>query len=103
MSAETGTESTVEPGMPVTLNDDDRKHALASLRRFCAEELDEELSDIQAMALLDYFLREIGPSAYNAGVADAQAFLRDRLADLEATVSEPEFAYWPKGSSVRRK
>jgi len=30
-------------------------------------------------------------------------FLRDRLADLEATCYEPEFVYWPKGSSVRRK
>ena len=45
----------------------------------------------------------VGPSAYNAGVADAQAFLRDRVADLEGTCSEPTFAYWPKGASVRRK
>ncbi|MBL8977562.1 MAG: DUF2164 family protein, partial [Gemmatimonadetes bacterium] len=48
-------------------------------------------------------LREIGPSIYNGAISDAQAFLRDRVADLEGTCSEPEFAYWPKGSSVRRK
>jgi hypothetical protein len=28
---------------------------------------------------------------------------RDRLADLEATCYEAEFAYWPKGTFVRRK
>lgn len=36
-------------------------------------------------------------------MADAQTFLRDRLADLEGVCSEPEFAYWPKAGSVRRK
>ena len=53
-------------------------------------------------ALLGFVLKEIGPSIYNAAIGDAQAFLRDRLADLEATCYEPEFTYWPKGSVRRR-
>lgn len=89
--------------MAVTLSDDAQKQALASMVRFCDEELDVEISDIQAAQLLAFVLKEIGPSIYNVGVTDAQAFLRDRLADLEATCYEPEFTYWPKGSSVRRK
>jgi uncharacterized protein (DUF2164 family) len=89
--------------MPVTLPDDARKQALSSIRRFCSEQLEQEASDIQAMALLDFFLKELAPTVYNAGVTDAQAYLRDRLSDLEGAVSEPEFVYWPKGSSVRRK
>jgi hypothetical protein len=59
--------------MAIALSDDARKQALASIRRYCGENL------------------------------DAQVFLRDRLADLEATCYEPEFVYWPKPSSVRRK
>ena len=89
--------------MAVTLSDDARKQALASLVRFADEELDIEVSDIQATQLLAFILKEIGPSIYNSGVTDAQAFLRDRLADLEATCYEPEFTWWPMGSSVRRK
>lgn len=92
--------------MAITFDDEARKQALASLRRFARDELDlddELLSDIQAIALLDFVLKEIGPSLYNQGVSDASTFLRDRLADLEATCYEPEFVYWPKGSSVRRK
>lgn len=89
--------------MAVTLSDDAQKQALASMVRFCDEELDVEISDIQAAQLLAFVLKEMGPSIYNVGVTDAQAFLRDRLADLEATCYEPEFTYWPKGSSVRRK
>jgi uncharacterized protein (DUF2164 family) len=89
--------------MAVSLSTDARKQAVASLRRFCAEELEADLSDIQIVSLLEFMLKEIGPSVYNGAIADAQTFLRDRLADLEATCYEPEFAYWPKGTSVRRK
>ncbi len=89
--------------MAVTLPPEARKQALASLRRFCTEDLELEVSDLQVIGLLDFVLKEVGPSVYNGAISDAQAFLRDRLADLEATCSEPEFPYWPKGSSVRRK
>jgi uncharacterized protein (DUF2164 family) len=89
--------------MAVELSDEARKHALSSLKRFMTEHLDPEVSDLQAVALLDFFLKEVGPSVYNTGVADAQAYLRDRLADLEGTCCEPEFTYWRKPSSVRRK
>lgn len=89
--------------MPVELSPDAQKQALTSLRRFCVEELEVELNELQSRQLLKFVLAEIAPSAYNAGVAAAEAYLRDRLADLEGVCHEPEFAYWPKGTSVRRK
>jgi uncharacterized protein (DUF2164 family) len=89
--------------MAVTLNDEAKKQALASITRFCTDELELEANTVQSTLLLKFFLTELGPTIYNTGVADAQAFLRDRLADLEATCYEPEFVYWPKASSVRRK
>ncbi len=89
--------------MAVALSAEARKQALASIKRFWTETLDEEVTDLQTIALLDFLLKEIGPSLYNAGVTDAQAYLRDRVADLEGICFEPEFAYWPKSTSVRRK
>lgn len=89
--------------MALELSRDDQKQAVASLLRYCTDELDIELSQIQSTMLLGFILKEIAPSVYNAGVADAEAYLRDRLADLGAVCHEPEFAYWPKGASVRRK
>ncbi|MES2306305.1 MAG: DUF2164 domain-containing protein [Gemmatimonadota bacterium] len=89
--------------MPIALTDDSRKQALASIKRYCSENIEAELSDIEAGLLLDFFLKEVAPSVYNAAVSDAQTYLRDRLVDLEAAVYEPEFAYWPKGASVRRR
>lgn len=89
--------------MPLELSPADRKQALSSLLRFCDQELDVELSEIQVAQLLDFVLKEIGPSVHNAALADAQTFVRDRLAELESSLTEPPFAYWPKGTSVRRK
>ena len=89
--------------MPIELPEDARKQALASLHRFCTDDLDLEVSEIQVRMLLDFITKEIAPSAYNAGLATAEAYLRDRLADLDGVCHEPEFAYRNKGSSVRRK
>jgi len=89
--------------MPLTLSADSRKYALVSLKRFWIEKMEGDIGELQAMALLDFFLKEIGPSVYNSAVADVQVYVRDRLADLDGTIFEPEFTYWPKGASVRRK
>ena len=88
--------------MPVKLQPEAKKQAMASLKRYCTDELELELSDVQIAMLLRYVLLEIAPSAYNAGLAAAEVYLRDQVADLEGACAEVEFAYWPQGS-VRRK
>ncbi len=69
------------------------------------EQWDLDIGELKASLLLDFVLREIGTSVYNQAISDAQAFLRDRVADLEGTCYYNEFTYWPKGSDagVRRK
>lgn len=89
--------------MPIALSEEAKKQSVASIARYCDAELEVELSQIQAAALLEFFLKEIAPSVYNGAIADARAFLGDRLGDMEATCFEGEFTYWPKGSAVRRK
>ena len=82
--------------MPITLSKDDSARAIASIRRYFADEIDQELGELPARLLLDFILTEIGPSVYNAAIADAQVFLRDRVADLEGACYAPEFQYWPQ-------
>ena len=88
--------------MKITLSDDIRKQAVASIQRFFTEELDQDIGDLKAALVLDFILKEIAPSVYNSAIADAQAYLRDRVADLEGACSAPEFAYWDR-SATRRK
>lgn len=85
----------------ISLTDDARKHSIASIKRYFAEELDQDIGELKAGLILEFFLKEIAPTVYNGAIADAQTYLRDRLADLEGVCSAPEFAFWPS-ASVRR-
>ena len=87
--------------VPISLTDDARKHSIASIKRYFAEELDQDIGELNAGLVLEFFLKEIAPTVYNGAIADAQTYLRDRLADLEGVCSAPEFAFWPS-ASVRR-
>ena len=91
--------------MRIELSDEAKKQAVASVRRYFASELDQEIGELKAGLLLDFFLQEIGPSIYNGAIADAQTYMRDRVADLEAVCAAPEFTFWdaPAGKAPHRK
>jgi uncharacterized protein (DUF2164 family) len=73
-----------------------RERMILSIQRYFTENMDEEIGELKASLLLDFCLREIGPSIYNQAVADAQVFMRDRVSDLEGSCFEPEFGFWKK-------
>ena len=82
----------------ITVSEDARTQATAALRAYCAEHLDEEIGDLQAGLLFDFILAELGPTIYNQAIADARAFLDERLADLSGVCYREEFP-----SAGRRK
>ena len=79
----------------IAIPDTARKQALASLKRYVSENLDQEIGDLKAELLLDYVLRELGPTIYNQAIADAKDFFQERTADLDAVCYRKEFGYWP--------
>jgi uncharacterized protein (DUF2164 family) len=87
--------------MPITLSNEVTERVLASLRRYFAEQRDEELSDLQGLLLLEFILKEIGPSIYNAALGDAQVYLTERVADLEGACAVEEFGYWTRTPTRR--
>lgn len=87
--------------MAITLSPEVTKQLVASLKRYAAENLDEDVGDLKAGLLLGYILQEIGPVIYNRAIADAQAYFQDRVADLEAVCYEPEFTYWRPSNTGR--
>jgi uncharacterized protein (DUF2164 family) len=82
--------------MAIKLNQEVEKRLLGSIQRYCAENMDEEVGELKARLLLDFCLREIGPTVYNQAVADAQAAMHDKIAEVETVCYESEFAYWKK-------
>ncbi len=82
--------------MILELTPDATKQSIASIRRYFAEELDQDIGDLKATLVLEFFMKEIAPSIYNSAIADAQTYLRDRVADLDGACSAPEFAFWDR-------
>jgi uncharacterized protein (DUF2164 family) len=66
--------------MAIKLPPETTRRLVASIKRYAAENLDEE----------------IGPSIYNQAIADAQSYFTGRVADLEGVCHEPEFGFWPR-------
>ena len=83
--------------MAIELSKETRTTAVASIERWFKSNLDQNIGNMQAAELLDFFLKEIAPSAYNKGVADAQAQMLARVNELDIGCHESEFAYWNSG------
>ncbi len=82
--------------MAIKLDKDVEQRLLASLQRYCANNFDEEVGNLKAQLLLDFCVREIGPSIYNQAVQDAQKVMHEKVTELETNCYEIEFAYWQK-------
>ena len=80
--------------MSIVLSKQARQQAIESIKRYGAESMDEEIGDLPAGLLLDFFLKEIAPSVYNRAVADTQAYFQEKVIDLDGVCFEPEFGYW---------
>lgn len=60
-----------------------RKHII----KYFSNERDEDLGDLASQLLLDFFIEELAPYAYNQGVEDAYVYIKDKAEDLYALKS----------------
>jgi uncharacterized protein (DUF2164 family) len=82
--------------MTIKLGPQTEEYLLKSIRQFFVEELDEDVGDLKARSVLDFCIREIGPSVYNQAITDAQETLQVAILDLSGVRYEPEFDYWKR-------
>lgn len=85
--------------MAIKLDSETEHYLLESIKRFFLEELEQDIGDLKAGMVLEFYIREIGPSVYNRAIADAQAFVQRAVSDLDGVQFEPEFAYWKRPGS----
>jgi uncharacterized protein (DUF2164 family) len=76
--------------MRIRLTDERRERMLRSIRKYFAETLDQELGDLAAERLLEFFVKELGAPVYNQAIQDARKFLLEKLDDLEGEFYEPD-------------
>lgn len=89
--------------MALELSKEDRLQAIESIQRYFRENLEQEIGNISAGALLGYFLEEIAPLAYNKAIRDVQANLERRVLELDIEIHEDEFQYWLKQGGTKRR
>ena len=74
-----------------------RGHGDARLTRTRTSAPIDDIGDLKARSVLDFFVGEIGPSVYNQAILDAQATMTVAVADIAGNRYEPEFDYWKRG------
>lgn len=80
----------------IKLEKETETYLLGSIKRFFADELEEDIGDLKAMRVLDFCINEVGPSIYNQAIADAQTYFDEKVADLSGVHYEAEFDYWKR-------
>ncbi len=78
----------------INLTDEQKAHLAESIKRYFRENLDQDIGELKAMLMLDFILKEVGPTIYNKAVLDSQAFVQDKLSDLDAACFLPEYSFW---------
>lgn len=66
----------------IKLSDDKRKSMISSIQTYFAKERDEDLGDLAAALILDFFMEKLAPEIYNQGVEDSYKFISDRIEDI---------------------
>lgn len=67
----------------IELTKDARKEAVASIERYFRENMEERIGNIAAGALLNFFMKEVGPTIYNKAVLNVQERLQARLSEID--------------------
>ena len=79
-----------------SLEKETEKRLTGSIRRFFTEELDEDIGDLKALRVLEFFILELGPNIYNQAISDAQKYFQEKASDLGDSYYQPEFDFWKK-------
>ena len=71
----------------------EKEKIIRSIQQFFEEQMDEEIGDLKAQLILEFFAKELAPLAYNKGIRDAETFLGNSIEDLKATCFIEPFKY----------
>ncbi len=72
--------------MQIKLSDEKRAEFTEQLQSMFQSEFDEALSEYRADAIVELFLKSLGPGVYNQAVQEVRAHLQSKLDDLDGEV-----------------
>ncbi|QDP39325.1 DUF2164 family protein [Radiobacillus deserti] len=66
----------------IPLSDSEKQNMIHLIQAYFLEERGEELGELAASFILDFFMKELAPIVYNIGIQDAHTFLQSKLEDV---------------------
>jgi uncharacterized protein (DUF2164 family) len=76
--------------MRIKLSEERRSALISAIQGFFRDQLDDDVGELKAGLVLDFFVKQLGPPVYNQAIRDAHGFMQDKLVDLEGEFYEPE-------------
>ncbi|SFG09407.1 Uncharacterized conserved protein, DUF2164 family [Desulfotomaculum arcticum] len=68
----------------IKISKEKRDEMISAIKTYFSKERDEELGDLAALLILDFFIEKLAPEFYNQGVYDSYNYMIDRIEDLLA-------------------
>jgi uncharacterized protein (DUF2164 family) len=65
----------------IKLSKEKRKDMISEIKNYFLEERDEDLGDLAASFILDFFIEKLSGDFYNQGINDAYVYMNERLED----------------------
>ena len=66
----------------IEVNKEIREDMIRIIKVYFLKERDEDLGDLAASLILDFFIEELGSHIYNQGVYDSYKYIGERTEDL---------------------
>ena len=66
----------------IKLTKDKEEYMINAIKKYFANERDEDLGDLASSLILHFIVDELAPEFYNQGVYDAQKYMSDRCEEL---------------------
>ena len=76
--------------MRIKLHEDRKAEIVRAVQGYFSSEFDDDISEFRADALVDFMLKQIGPSQYNQAIGDARKYMAEKLEELDTEFFEPD-------------
>ncbi len=70
--------------MEIKLSEERLKIIVSEVQSHFSKEYDDPIGELKAEMLVEFFINKLGPKIYNQAIDDANAFIHDKLIDLDS-------------------
>ncbi len=74
----------------IKLTQDETDQIVSKIKKYFADEFDQDIGGFEAEFLIDFFAKEIGPHFYNRGLSDAHSLFTEKADEVGYLVQELE-------------